>query len=93
MGGILMPVCLRCGERFKNNLDINLPICPKCREYEYARGFISCRSCNTLIESTEAIGGYCTDCHENLADELDDEFEMVSFEELQADEENDDFDE
>lgn len=86
-----MPICLRCGEKFKNSVDINLPICPKCRAYESERGFISCRQCNTILESDEAIEGLCSDCR-SLTDEEDDRIEFLSFEELQYDELEDDFD-
>ena len=84
-----MPICLRCGERFKNRLESNVPICPKCREYEYARGFVSCHSCNALVEFDEVISGVCPECGELVRDE--DDIELVSFEVLENDESEDDF--
>jgi Zn finger protein HypA/HybF involved in hydrogenase expression len=73
-------------------MDTNLPICPKCREYESARGFISCHSCNALVDYDEVIDGICPECGYPISDGNDDDIELLSFEDLEYDESEDDFD-
>jgi hypothetical protein len=102
-GGMSMPRCICCNDFFKSTPDVCSEICPKCKEYEELQSKVTCFGCNESFDSVEIFNGLCPHCRvyenpynfendSNLEKADYNEYELVSYDELESDVLEDDYD-